>query len=452
MDGLFPGYFTSTKLGGGARITSNSRRIAAAGIAATALGLALAVPARADDVPLPVPAPAVPTETILAPTAPDVSAAVVQSGATNVTVTIRIASPGDNGGVVQTIAGAASAASQSTAAPAPSAGAAQQTAPAAVQAAPTNVDVSIRVASPGSDGPVTQTTAVTADAQTQYQTAEPQYQPAAASTSPAESSAPAELTPVAPPVSAAPAPSAWTWNWTWACGDTTAPGITPTLDTGIHGWVWNWNLGGICGSSGPAQSNIAPVIETQSGADIPVVEPPVPPSPPALPEVVAPMLPQPPTESPALNLVEALMPVEEVTPVGPPAATLLTPPELETALTVLPSAAPMTPPGTAARVMPGWRAVASAAIPARRATASKPDAAPRHPRRAQQLVILGVDAPAGGGGGGASGGGSGNGGPGGTAALAPWLLLSFLGYAALRLPAGRRMRRAPVEEIDVRPG
>jgi hypothetical protein len=175
---------------------------------------------------------------------------------------------------------------------------------------------------------------------------------------------------------------------------------------------------------------------------------PAPPEPPVLP-AVAPVL----VVSPPALTVEALLPVDDLTEIeAPPVARLTPPPRDDRPRVALPPAAPWTP-----EAAPAVAAHAFASVPA----AAKP-AAPRktrdesrQPRRAQQLVVLGVDAPAGGGGGGGGGGasgGGGNGGSGGTAALAPWLLLSFLGYAALRLPAGRRMRRPPAEEIDVRPG
>jgi hypothetical protein len=196
--------------------------------------------------------------------------------------------------------------------------------------------------------------------------------------------------------------------------------------------------------------------------DIPAVVPPEPPAPPVLPVIVAPTPPAPPEPpvppvvAPVLTVgapvlsVEALMPVDDLTPVeAPPTGQLTVTPRDDLPRAQAPWRASPAPEPVPA--LPAWRAFASVQAAAKRATPSKPRDGSGQPRRARQLVVLGTDAPAGGGGA-ASGGGSGNGGSGGTAALAPWLLLSFLGYAALRLPAGRRTPRAPVEDIDVRPG
>jgi hypothetical protein len=116
--------------------------------------------------------------------------------------------------------------------------------PPAVQHEPTNVNVSIRVESPGDDGTVTQVNAAIApspsDQAGQYQAEPDQYQPVVAP-------------PVAAPAPAAPAPDApeaepddgWEWSWNWDCGS--APLDAVTLPAGLSQqswtWIWNWNCG-----------------------------------------------------------------------------------------------------------------------------------------------------------------------------------------------------------------
>ena len=114
------------------------------------------------------------------------------------------------------------------------------------------------------------------------------------------------------------------------------------------------------------------------------------------------------------------------------------------------------PPQSVPRTAAAWRADAAPVVPARAAGATRATrAAPRaHPRAeaAEFLTRLGFtttpsSAAAGGGAGAAAGAGAGV-----TAALAIWILLELPGVAVLRLPAGRRGPRAPVDETRTRPG
>ncbi len=134
----------------------------------------------------------------------------------------------------------------------------QESVGAAVQQQPVNVNVSIRVDSPGDDGAVTQTNAVVAVTtapvvstpvpDTRYQEQAPQYQP------PVETESTREPTPAPTPQEAAPVPATWTWNWN--CAD----GLPPAFDlpTGSlpQSWVWNWS--GNCGGIGTATGNADP--------------------------------------------------------------------------------------------------------------------------------------------------------------------------------------------------
>jgi len=118
-------------------------------LAAMMVGLAFVAAARADDAPSSPPS----AVAVSAPTPPDTSqavdAAAAQLGATNLDVSVRIDSPGDNGAVAQTIAAQADA-GQTTAQTADT----TQAAPiqdgmaqaGGTQVAPTNVAVSIRIA------------------------------------------------------------------------------------------------------------------------------------------------------------------------------------------------------------------------------------------------------------------------------------------------------------------
>jgi hypothetical protein len=119
----------------------------------------------------------------------------------------------------------------------------------AVQISPTNVNVSVRVASPGENGPVTQTNvsataAVVASTVTPITSSRPGAERPVGGESGSQSAA---VSPAESPVVSPPDPSVGTWNWQWDClsipsFSTMSPagssgGITPT------NWIWNWNCG-----------------------------------------------------------------------------------------------------------------------------------------------------------------------------------------------------------------
>jgi hypothetical protein len=398
-----------------------------------------------------------------APTPPDTSqavaaadAATTQLGATNLDVSVRIDSPGDNGAVTQTIAGQADAAQNAV----QSGNTAQATSVQAgtTQVAPANVAVSVRIASPGTDGPVTQ--ASTADAAAQ--TAEPDIAPPAGGTAPAPSAASAEApisqatTPAQPiPVTtgATSVPSVWTWNWTWTCGDTTDPGTTQTIDTGIQGWIWTWNIDTMCATVPAAPTAPVPITPPESVGVIspspPTVLPPVPPVPPQLPQVTEPQLPQPPDVvapvRPFADATDAPTATYEVVPAEAPAELTPSVTGSELLMPSRPEFAPKPP-------LPWLAAEVSARAESPEAPQARKDAPPTRQPRARQRVSLEALAfpplPIGG----SAAGGTGSGGTGAVAALAVWMLLQLPGLAVLRLPPSRRSPRARVDDIRNRPG
>jgi hypothetical protein len=445
-------------------------------VAVVAAALGFAHPAHADS------PGASDTSTVATVTAPDPSAvadaaaAAAQGGATNVSVSIRIGSPGDNGDVVQTI-------TVSTGAQAPvSGGAAQQNTGAqtqSTQTAPSNISVSVRIDSPGSNGAVTQTTSAGASATpstTQYQPPATQYPDQSASASPTPAPDPPASAPQPDPSPApaptpaqpvTPSPSSWVWNLTVSgCGDTSAGDITKTIDTGIQGWIWNWNLGTICQSSAPISS----VNSSESGSGIsppslPTPDPPTPPSitlpePPALPYVPQPVIA---AAAPAAIVVPVLgridLPVA-IAPVGasddplalPQALGLLSPipshrvwhqvrAALEPHVGVLAATMTFEPP-----VRPITTPVRDSR-PAPRKTASH-KASPPWETLSLILASSFVPAPAGA----SAGGGSGGAAAGAAAVMSLWLLLQLPGFAYLRLPARQRRPRGRVDDKQTRPG
>jgi hypothetical protein len=109
--------------------------------------------------------------------------------------------------------------------------------PAVVQQEPANVNVSIRVESPGDDGAVTQANAAAAAEEP------PQYRPEAPQYRPAE--------PDAAPAAAAPAAGdepTWEWSWTWSCADVPTGPVPVPAGAATQVWIWNWNWN--CGGDG----------------------------------------------------------------------------------------------------------------------------------------------------------------------------------------------------------
>ena len=121
-------------------------------------------------------------------------------------------------------------------------------APAVTQVAPTNVNVSIRIGSPGDNGSVTQANVAVAAATSgpAGATGATTQSTSAGSTAPAK----APAAPVSPPASPAISPSTTgegVWDWQWDCAS--APDFSgwypTTSDSGIapSTWIWNWNCG-----------------------------------------------------------------------------------------------------------------------------------------------------------------------------------------------------------------
>lgn len=128
--------------------------------------------------------------------------------------------------------------------------------PTVEQTAPANVNVSVRVDSPGNDGAVEQANIATAveggPDEPQYQQPPEQYQ---------EPETPAA---VPEPVEDADAPSAedstWDWTWTWDCGGS-APAVPapPAGTSQIWNWNWTWN----CDSDEPEAGQLAKNADTR---------------------------------------------------------------------------------------------------------------------------------------------------------------------------------------------
>jgi hypothetical protein len=406
---------------------------------------------------------------VTTPTPPDTSqaaaagdAAAAQVGAANLDVSVRIDSPGDNGAVTQTIAAQADAAQTAT----QTADTAQATSAQAntTQVAPTNVAVSVRIGSPGTDGPVTQTSTADAAAQTVAPDIAPPAGGTAAAASDASAEAPvtqaaAAAQPVPVTTGGASVPSVWTWNWTWTCGDTTSPGTTQTVDTGIQGWIWTWNLDTTCATVPATPTATSPITPVESGGVIspvpptpPTPVPPLPPDPPQLPQVQEPQLPLPPdVVAPVLPFTdasEALSATYEVVPAQAPAEELM--PSVagsELVTSPRPELAPKPKP-----LLPWLAAEVSARAESSEAPQARKHEPPTRRSRATERAPLEVLAfpplPAGG----SAAGGTGGGGTGAVAALAIWMLLQLPGLAVLRLPPSRRSPRARVDEIRNRPG
>jgi hypothetical protein len=127
--------------------------------------------------------------------------------------------------------------------------------PGVEQTAPTNVNVSIRVDSPGDNGSVEQVNAAAAtgagsatETAPQYQPEPPQYQQPIPD-SPTPTAAPA---PQAPASETATGAEGWSWNWEWNCGDA-IPEIPVPPDVGTQNWTWNWDWN--CGDTDSLPTN-----------------------------------------------------------------------------------------------------------------------------------------------------------------------------------------------------
>lgn len=154
---------------------------------------------------------------------PDLSRAVAL-GATDATVTAAgpVSADRPHGGAPAPAAPAAPAANPASAA------AGENAVAAAAQAVASNVNVSVRIFSPGNDGPVTQTNAAG---------------PVSVTTTTTAPAAPPSAVPVPVTVPPVPAvPTSWVWNWTWTAGPTGCTS-TPSPSTSMlvgSTWTWNW--------------------------------------------------------------------------------------------------------------------------------------------------------------------------------------------------------------------
>ena len=117
-----------------------------------------------------------------------------------------------------------------------------------------NLNVSVRIDSPGDNGAVTQVNAAVAAATAQYQPDATQYHtPEAENTAPAPS-APAPDTGAEEPTAAKDGGG---WTWTLSCGGFTQQ-LTPAAILPAN-WTWNWNW-----NCGP-QEGTSPNSDSQSG-------------------------------------------------------------------------------------------------------------------------------------------------------------------------------------------
>jgi hypothetical protein len=379
-----------------------------------------------------------------------------------------------------------------------------------MQTAPQNVNVSVRIGSPGDNGAVTQTIAAgagataaatapatsgTNPAPAQYQAPSAQYQDGAqaqpqagdASTAaPSTSSAPQNGT-VATPVPAAPMtsslPTTWIWNWTWTCGDTTGGGTTQSIDTGIDTWTWNWNLGGMCGDYSQSIPDIPTVISPVTpNIDFPSVAPvhvgaQTPSELPAalLALTAGPTAPPAQEGAPQPATLEALAPEPDAAPRAPPAEHVAPPPRAPSPaklaaasvpaprilLPVLRLARPSVQPLAAATVAPRTVHVAPAiaTFPAPSTASSTVEPAPaavtthgtphdsHHPLLPEPFLPLGILGAAG-----ASSGSSGSSIVPVLIALGLWLLLTPPTFAKWWGPLRQRLPRSRSGDAPDRPG
>ena len=134
------------------------------------------------------------------------------------------------------------------------------------QVQPVNINISVRVDSPGDNGAVTQINEAVfaplpgdAPAETQYQEPDQQYQDAG--TAGETSVAPAAPDNPAPAAETTAAPDdSWNWTWTWSCGDVMPPEIVLPEEylQQIWNWNWTWNCGGNTSTNGNSETQLPP--------------------------------------------------------------------------------------------------------------------------------------------------------------------------------------------------
>jgi hypothetical protein len=265
------------------------------------------------------------------------------------------------------------------------------------QANPQNVNVSIRINSPGDDGPVTQinnTGSVSA--------------PEPAKPKPAEPPSPAADAPGAPA-----GPDTWEWIWTSACFGGSPGGGAPVATASAR-WVWRWS----CGEAPlPALADGVGEIAEEVGAVLRPGE--------------HPAWPSMPTGVPGGELVSALAPAR-----GQPRTAPRARPERRGSGEAAGAVAYERPPPGAgsAPAAHGGLLATGASPPATRAAVDAPPPPARHKAQARPLDDAGSHTPSGDGGGLAAGPATGNGG-GASLLLAGWLavLASALGLVLPRL-------------------
>lgn len=152
------------------------------------------------------------------------------------------------------------------------------------QVRPINVNISIRVESPGDNGAVTQVNAAlgavvaevvtpaagpSAAAQPQLASPKPPVQAEEASASPA---APAPSAHDSPPAVVAAPTEQWDWTWSWDCGEVISPDIVlPGISSlPIWNWNWDWNCGEETDVLGKSGSESAPQYQSDTSQYQPI--------------------------------------------------------------------------------------------------------------------------------------------------------------------------------------
>ena len=134
------------------------------------------------------------------------------------------------------------------------------------QVQPVNINISVRVDSPGDNGAVTQINEAVsaplpgdAPAETRYQEPDQQYQDAGTAGETSVAPTPPDNPVPAAETTAAPADS-WNWTWTWSCGDVMPPEIVLPEEylQQIWNWNWTWNCGGNTSTNGNSETQLPP--------------------------------------------------------------------------------------------------------------------------------------------------------------------------------------------------
>lgn len=133
--------------------------------------------------------------------------------------------------------------------------------PTVEQTSPANVNVSVRVDSPGNDGAVEQANVATV---TEGGPDEPQYQQPPAQYQ--EPEPPPAVPDVAADGDAPPAgDSTWEWTWTWDCSSS-APAVPAPPAGAPQIWIWNWTWN--CSESEPDPEQLAKNSDARYQADV----------------------------------------------------------------------------------------------------------------------------------------------------------------------------------------